>query len=374
MRHTSHSRPTASAPRARARTAESSARRSSAAESSASIDEPEAAEAGPLLERGDEAVERVEVEIRVAPAQPPHRREAVALDGGGDALGQALGERRCRRCRRAGSARRARRSGRPRPGRARGPRARRTCAGRRRRRARRRGSTPCRWRRWRPGSRPRPPGRAPPARCACAARARRAPPPPRPAAPAGARPGRRPRASRRPPRRSAAASAPACQAPAAPSRERRAQCGWTAVGSSSLTSGRMVSDAHEPRLLPAARPEEPLGEHVPAPVVRGELDLVDREEVDLAIHGHRLDRAHPVVGARRHPLLLAGHQRHARLPQAGGELVVHLAGEQPEGQPDHPRRVRQHALDGAVRLAGVGRAQQGGDGGAGGHQIKGTCP
>jgi hypothetical protein len=53
------------------------------------VDELEAAPAGALFERGDEAVERGEIEIGVAPVEAARRGEAVGLDGGGDALGQA---------------------------------------------------------------------------------------------------------------------------------------------------------------------------------------------------------------------------------------------------------------------------------------------
>jgi hypothetical protein len=39
----------------------------------------------------------------------------------------------------------------------------------------------------------------------------------------------------------------------------------------------------------------------------------------------------------------------------GGDLVVDLAGKQPQRQADQAGLVRQHPLDGEVRLAGVGR-------------------
>ena len=57
----------------------------------------------------------------------------------------------------------------------------------RRRRGGCRGSAPCRWRRWRPGNRPRRSGTSPPARCACAATARPSPPRSRPSGGAAAR-------------------------------------------------------------------------------------------------------------------------------------------------------------------------------------------
>ena len=57
-------------------------------------------------------------------------------------------------------------------------------------------------------------------------------------------------------------------APVQVSRESRAQCACTAVGKSSLTSGRIVCGPQQQRLLPPARPQQPLGEDVPAPLVR----------------------------------------------------------------------------------------------------------
>ena len=46
---------------------------------------------------------------------------------------------------------------------------------------------------------------------------------------------------------------------------------------------------------------------------------------------------------------------------AGDDLVVDLAREQPERQPDDADVMRQHALDGEMGLAGIGRAEHGGD-------------
>ena len=82
---------------------------------------------------------------------------------------------------------------------------RRTWPGRRRPHGRRPCSGPCRWRRWRPGSPPRRTGRAPPGRCACAARASPSPPPRRRAGGGSVRRWRRPPRPRRRPRRCGAA-------------------------------------------------------------------------------------------------------------------------------------------------------------------------
>jgi hypothetical protein len=96
-------------------------------------------------------------------------------------------------------------------------------------------------------------------------------------------------------------------------------------------------------------------------IVCGELDLVDRDEIDAQIHRHGLDRADPVARARGDALLLTGHQRDAPLAHASRQLVVDLAREQPQRHADHAAVVFQHALERAVRLAGVRRPEQSGD-------------
>ena len=51
----------------------------------------------------------------------------------------------------------------------------------------------------------------------------------------------------------------------------------------------------------------------------------------------------------------------ASAPDPLAHLVVDLAREQPQRQPDHARGMRQHPLDGEVGLAGVGRPEHRGD-------------
>ena len=67
--------------------------------------------------------------------------------------------------------------------------------------------------------------------------------------------------------------------------------------------------AEQQRLELAARVQQPVGEHVAALGVGGELDLVDRQEVDLDLARHRLDGGDPVARVFRPDLLLAGDQR-----------------------------------------------------------------
>ena len=52
-------------------------------------------------------------------------------------------------------------------------------------------------------------------------------------------------------------------------------------------------------------------------------------------------------------------------------LVVDLAREQAQRQADHAARMRQHALDGEMRLAGIGRPEHRGDAGAARSDIAG---
>src|SRR5262249_58182881 len=66
---------------------------------------------------------------------------------------------------------------------------------------------------------------------------------------------------------------------------------------------------------------------------------------------------------RRLDLLLAGDERDRIGTDPLGHLVVDLAREQPQRQPDDAGRMRGHALDGEMGLAGVGRTEHGGDAG-----------
>ena len=119
--------------------------------------------------------------------------------------------------------------------------------------------------------------------------------------------------------------------------------------------------AKQKRLGEPARVEQPVGEHVPAFAIGGELDLVDGDEIGVEIERHRLDSADIEARARRLDLLLAGDERDLCRTDAGDDLVVDLAGEKPERQPDDAHVVREHALDGEMSLAGIGRPQHGSD-------------
>jgi len=100
--------------------------------------------------------------------------------------------------------------------------------------------------------------------------------------------------------------------------------------------------------------------------IGAELNLVDRQERHVEVTRHGFDGRNPEARFRRLDLLLAGNQRHRVRADAIGHLVVDLARQQTQRQPDHAARMRQHPLDREVGLAGVGGAQNGGDAGAAG--------
>ncbi len=129
--------------------------------------------------------------------------------------------------------------------------------------------------------------------------------------------------------------------------------------------------ADEQRLVEAAAVQQPIGEDVAAVEVGGELHLVDRHKGEVEVARHRLHRAHPVAGVARFDLLLAGDERHRVGADLLDHAVVDFAREQAQRQADHAGAVRQHALDGEMRLAGVGGPEHQGD--AGGAVARGPC-
>ena len=95
-----------------------------------------------------------------------------------------------------------------------------------------------------------------------------------------------------------------------------------------------------------------------APVeIGGQLHLVDRDEIDVDVARHRLDRRDPVARRIRLDLLLAGHQRDIFGADPLDDAVVDFARQQPQRQADHAVREGQHPLNGVMRLARVGRPQ-----------------
>jgi hypothetical protein len=98
--------------------------------------------------------------------------------------------------------------------------------------------------------------------------------------------------------------------------------------------------------------------------IGADLDFIHGEKGDVELARHRLDGGDPEAGMRRLDLLLAGDQRHIGRPDPGHHLVVDLAREQAQRQADDARGMAEHALDGEMSLAGIGRAEDGGNAGA----------
>ncbi len=117
--------------------------------------------------------------------------------------------------------------------------------------------------------------------------------------------------------------------------------------------------AQQQRLVAAAGVEHPVGEHMPAVGVGGDLDLVDRQALHRQLGRHGLDGRHPVAGPGGHDALLAGDQRHLVGAGPPRHSLIDLARQQPERQPDQPRSMGEQPLDRVVGLAGVGGAQDG---------------
>ena len=117
----------------------------------------------------------------------------------------------------------------------------------------------------------------------------------------------------------------------------------------------------------APRPQQTVGEDMAAFGIGTKLYLVDGQEIGAHPLGHRLYGADPILGARRHDPFLAGDQRHDRRAADRDDLVIDLARQQPQGQPDHTGPVSQHTLDGIMGLPGIGRPENGRDPGLPGH-------
>jgi len=115
------------------------------------------------------------------------------------------------------------------------------------------------------------------------------------------------------------------------------------------------------RLVAPTPVEHAGGEDVAALEIRAELRLVDRKESNVEVARHGLDRRNPITRIGRLDLFLAGDQRDRIGAQPLRHLVVYLAREQPQRQPDDARGMSEHALDREMGLPGVGRPKHGRD-------------
>ena len=102
-----------------------------------------------------------------------------------------------------------------------------------------------------------------------------------------------------------------------------------------------------------------MGEHMAALRIGAKLDLIDSKKFDLTIERHRLDRADEVARPERNDLFFAGDQGDLSRAPRLDHPIVDLAREQPQRQADHARGMSEHPLDRQMRLARIGRAQNG---------------
>ena len=119
--------------------------------------------------------------------------------------------------------------------------------------------------------------------------------------------------------------------------------------------------AQQQRLLPAAQMQQPVGEDVAALEIARQLHLVDGDEGDIRLARHRLHSADGIARAGRYDLFLAGDEGDLVRADLLADTRIDLACKQPQWQADHAALMRNHALDGEMRLAGVGRTQNGRD-------------
>ena len=103
--------------------------------------------------------------------------------------------------------------------------------------------------------------------------------------------------------------------------------------------------------------QQTVGKDVAALGIGAQLDFIDGEEIDIDIARHGLDGRYPIARPLRFDLFFARDERDFVGSNARFDLVVDFAREQPQRQTDHAAFVTQHAFDGEMRLARIGRAQ-----------------
>jgi hypothetical protein len=109
--------------------------------------------------------------------------------------------------------------------------------------------------------------------------------------------------------------------------------------------------------LATAAVQHAIGEDVSALEIGGELHLVDGNEGGVEVPWHGLDGRDPEARIGRLDLFFPGDQRDRLCTDALRHLAIDFARQQPQGQTDHAGRMRQHAFDREVRLAGIGWAE-----------------
>ena len=123
----------------------------------------------------------------------------------------------------------------------------------------------------------------------------------------------------------------------------------------------VCTEEHGLRRAPGA--QQAIGEDVAALAIACELNLVNRDELDLPVQRHRFDGADEIARLLGDPPFLARHQSDSALTLRLDHPIVDLAREEAEREAHHAGAVGQHALDRQMGFARVGRAEQRGDGG-----------
>ena len=122
--------------------------------------------------------------------------------------------------------------------------------------------------------------------------------------------------------------------PAKESCDRRGRVRTCAPGKQALDHRPHGLGAEHECFLASAAIEHAVGEDMAAFQIGAELDFIDSKEGDVEIARHRFDSRHPITRMRRLDLLLAGDKRDRLGAYACRDLVVDLARQQPERQPD----------------------------------------
>ncbi len=95
--------------------------------------------------------------------------------------------------------------------------------------------------------------------------------------------------------------------------------------------------------------------------IGGQLHLVDGDKGGVGVTRHGLNRRDPVTRLGRNDLFLAGDQRNPVFAGAPGDALIDFARQKPQRQADQAGFVAEHALNGQMRLAGIGRPKNGCD-------------
>ena len=119
--------------------------------------------------------------------------------------------------------------------------------------------------------------------------------------------------------------------------------------------------ADQQGLLAATLVEEPVSEDMAAVQIGGELNFIDRHEIKIEVARHRLHRRDVIARPFWLDFLLPGNEGDGLGASFLDDAIEYLAREQSKRQSDRAAFMRQHALDGVMRLTGIGWPEHGGD-------------